>query len=170
MWPIRVARLNSRLNTARAGKQLQWVFEWLATHNMVAPAMVLSVGLYVFFLSLIDIDQFFLSLIDVDQWGIVLVALLNTVVIIPFAVQQIRPRLLQFDDQYQRLCSSLKLSTWQRLQVEWPWMKQVLISTFALVLLLAMGDVAIFSIFGSGDWMTLPWLIYSYAGTYRIPE
>ncbi|CAA6814461.1 MAG: Thiamin ABC transporter, transmembrane component [uncultured Thiotrichaceae bacterium] len=167
LWPLRQARINSQLmqmsgrhNSINGYSRLQWSLEWLATHNLVAPAMVLSVGLYVFFL----------TRINVDQWGIVLVALLNTVVIIPFAVQQMRPRLLQFDDQYQRLCASLKLSTGQRLQIEWPWMKQVLISTFALVLLLAMGDVAIFSIFGNGDWMTLPWLIYSYAGTYRIPE
>lgn len=153
LWPLRQARINGQFRK-------QWSLEWMATHNLVAPAMVLSVGLYVFFL----------TRIDVDKWGIVLVALLNTVVIIPFAVQQMRPRILQFDDQYQRLCASLKLSPWQRLQVEWPWMKRVLISTFALILLLAMGDVAIFSIFGNGDWMTLPWLIYSYAGTYRIPE
>lgn len=167
LWPLRRARINAQAcmvsgqpEKAIAYSRWQWCLEWLATHNLVAPAMVLSVGLYVFFL----------TRIDVDYWGIVLVALLNTVVIIPFAVQQMRPRLLQFDDQYQRLCASLKLSACQRLQVEWPWMKQVLISTFALILLLAMGDVAIFSIFGSGDWMTLPWLIYSYAGTYRIPE
>lgn len=160
LWPLRQARINGRISRANGHSRWQWLLEWLATHNLVAPAMVLSVGLYVFFL----------TRIDVDQWGIVLVALLNTVVIIPFAVQQMRPRLLQFDDQYQRLCASLKLSAWQRVQVEWPWMKQVLISAFALVLLLAMGDVAIFSIFGNGDWMTLPWLIYSYAGTYRIPE
>jgi thiamine transport system permease protein len=153
LWPLRRARIQGK-------QRLQWSVEWLATHNLVAPAMVLSVGLYVFFL----------TRIDVERWGIVLVALLNTVVIIPFAVQQLRPRLLQFDDQYQRLCASLKLTTWQRLQVEWPWMRQALVSAFALILLLAMGDVAIFSIFGSGEWMTLPWLIYSYAGTYRIAE
>ncbi|MEZ5534246.1 MAG: thiamine/thiamine pyrophosphate ABC transporter permease ThiP [Thiolinea sp.] len=153
LWPLRQARI-------KAKRRQQWLLDWLATHNLVAPAMVLSVGLYVFFLTRIDIER----------WGIVLVALLNTAVLIPFAVQQLRPRFFQFDDQYYRLSASLKLSYRQRLQVEWPWMRQAMTSAFALVLLLAMGDVAIFSIFGSGDWMTLPWLIYSYAGTYRMAE
>lgn len=31
-----------------------------------------------------------------------------------------------------------------------------------------MGDVAVFAIFGNDDWMTLPWLIYRLAGTYRM--
>ncbi len=153
LWPLRQARM-------RGYNRRQWLLEWLATHNLVIPAMVLSVGLYVFLW----------NRMDVDRRGIMVVALLNTMVVIPFAVQQLRPRLLQFDDQYQHLCTTLKLSYWQRLQVEWPWMRRSLISAFALVLLLAMGDVAIFSIFGSNEWMTLPWLIYSYAGTYRIPE
>ena len=41
---------------------------------------------------------------------------------------------------------------------------------FALGLLLAIGDVAIFAIFGHQDLITLPWLIYSYTGTYRMSE
>ena len=153
LLPIRWARI--------AGQQRrQWLLEWAAMHTLVAPAMVLSVGLYVFLLQHMDIDR----------WGMAVVALLNTLVIIPFALQQLRPRLFQFDDQYQRLVSGLKLSPWQRWQVEWPWLRQTLQSAFVLVLLLAMGDVAIFSIFGNQDWMTLPWLIYSYAGSYRMAE
>ncbi|MEZ5449638.1 MAG: hypothetical protein R3E89_11840 [Thiolinea sp.] len=39
-----------------------------------------------------------------------------------------------------------------------------------MALLLVMGDVAIFAIFGLDDWATLPWLIYGYAGTYCMAE
>jgi thiamine transport system permease protein len=122
--------------------------------------MVLSVGLYVFLLTRIDLDH----------WGMLFVFLLNAVIIVPFAVQHLRPRLLQFDQQYSRLADSLKLTAWERFKVEFPWLKGTLLFSFSLVLLFAMGDVAIFSIFGNEDWMTLPWLIYRFAGTYRMAE
>ena len=157
LLPLRQARWHQQ-------KRRQWFFEWLATHTLVAPAMVLSVGLYVFALLMLP------GKVDELGWSILFVLLLNVVVIIPFALQQIRPRILQFDDQYQRLCSTLKLTFWQRVRVEWPWWRQSGVSAFCLVLVLAMGDVTVFSIFGTADWMTLPWLIYSYAGTYRMAE
>ena len=139
---------------------LTLIYEWLAMHTLLAPAMVLSVGLYVFLLRRIDLDS----------WGMVFVVLLNAAVILPFSSQHLRPRLLQFDQQYSRLADSLKLTGWARYKVEWPWIKSTVWFSFSLVLLFAMGDVAIFSIFGSDDWMTLPWLIYRYAGSYRLAE
>jgi thiamine transport system permease protein len=138
----------------------QLSYEWLGMHTLLAPAMVLSVGLYVFLLRRIDLDE----------WGLLFVVLLNAVVITPFASQHLRPRLLQFDQQYDRLATSLKLTGWARLKVELPWMKGTLWFSFSLVLLFAMGDVAVFAIFGNDDWMTLPWLIYRLAGTYRMAE
>lgn len=138
----------------------QLFYEWLGMHTLLAPAMVLSVGLYVYLLVRIDLDQ----------WGMVFVVLLNAAVIVPFAVQHMRPRLLQFDQQYHRLADSLKLTGWARMKVELPWLKGTLLFSFSLILLFAMGDVAIFSIFGDEDWMTLPWLIYRFAGTYRMAE
>jgi thiamine transport system permease protein len=146
---------------AMAGKgKRQLTYEWLGMHTLLAPAMVLSVGLYVFLLRRIDLDN----------WGILFVILLNAVVITPFATQHLRPRLLQFDQQYYRLADSLKLTGWARLKVEYPWIKSTLWFSFSLVLLFAMGDVAVFAIFGNDDWMTLPWLIYRLAGTYRMAD
>lgn len=132
--------------------------EWLATHSFVAPAMVLSVGLYIFLLPRFDLDT----------WGMIWVWVLNSAVLIPFAVAQIKPRLLQFDDQYTRLSNSLKLHGWKKLQVEWPFITHVCFSSLALSMLLAIGDIAIFSIFGNSNWSTLPWLIYSYASSYQL--
>jgi len=145
-------------------RRLQWLTEWLATHTLVAPAMVMSVGIYVFALLKLPgkVDQLF--------WSVLFTALLIILTIIPFAVQQVRPRLLQFDDQYDRLCASLKLTTLQRMKVEWPWWWRARVTTMSLIAILAMGDVTAFSIFGTRDWMTMPWLIYSYAGTYRMAE
>lgn len=143
---------------ARSRKRV--ILEWLATHALVAPAMVMSVGLFIFLLPIVDIDR----------WGIVFVAILNTALVVPFAIQKLKPRLYQFDSQYNALTRSLKLNGRQRWAIEWPFIRPVFLSTYGLVLVLSMGDVAIFSIFGSNDWTTLPWLIYGYAGTYRIAE
>lgn len=134
--------------------------EWLATHSLVAPAMVISVGLYVLLLPRFDLDRY----------GIMLVLLVNSALVIPYAIQQLRPRLLQYDSQYHALACSLKLSAGQRWLVLWPFIRSSFWRCFSLLLLLALGDVAIISIFGNQTWTTLPWLIYGYAGSYRIAE
>lgn len=153
LWPVREMQ--------RAGqRRRQLLIEWLATHTLIAPAMVTSVGLYVLLLPLLDLDDY----------GLLLVVLLNTLAVVPFVIQQLRPRLLQYDEQYTQLVSNLKLTVWQRIVTELPYMRQVMVNGFVLALLLALGDVAIFAIFGGQDLMTLPWLIYGYAGTYRMAE
>lgn len=153
MLPIRYAIVH-RLAAYKSA------FQWLANHTLIAPAMVLSVGLYILFLPLIDLDEL----------GMIFVVLLNLLLILPFAIQQTRSRLIQFDSNYATLCRSLKLSLWQRITIEWPYIKPTMLSAFSLIFLIAMGDVAIFSIFGSDSLKTLPWLIYQYAGSYRIDE
>ncbi|UTW14309.1 ABC transporter permease subunit [Marinobacterium rhizophilum] len=153
LLPLRHAR-------ARQRSTLALLFDWFSVHALVAPAMVVSVGLYILLLPRLDLEA----------WGMLWVILLNLVLIVPYAVQQLRPRLLQFDRQYHRLARSLKLTPLAQLRIEWPYMRRACVTSFALMLLLAMGDVAIFSIFGSSDWTTLPWLIYGYAGTYRMAE
>lgn len=151
--PIRIARMNQRART-------QWLLELLANHSLIIPAMVLSVGLYVWLLRHADIDR----------WGIMFVVLVNTLILVPFAMQQLKPRLFQFDDQYQRLAQQLKLTSVQYWQILLPWLRRDLQAALGLTLLLAMGDVAVFSIFANETLVTLPWLIYSYAGSYHLAE
>lgn len=151
--PIRKARKQHQLRK-------QWLLEGLANHHLVMPAMVLSVGLYVWSLKHLDLET----------WGLFFVILVNALILVPFATQQLKPRLFQFDDQYQRLAQQLKLNTWAYWRVLLPWLARDLQAAFVLCLLLAIGDVAIFSIFASDDWMSVPWLIYSYAGSYRLVE
>lgn len=153
LLPIRYA-------CSRNLSKTQVLLDWLATHALLAPTMVVSVGLFVLLLPVVDLDD----------WGIFMVVVLNTAIVIPFAVQKLKPRLLQFDAQYGSLIRSLKLQKVAIWKIEWPFVRPVCLSTFALVLVLAMGDVAIFSIFGNAEWKTLPWLIYEFAGSYRLAE
>lgn len=151
--PIRQAQIRQHEN-----KRI--VLQWLATHSLVAPAMVMSAGLYILLLPRIDLEQ----------WGWFWLILVNTVLLLPFVIAQLKPRLLQYDQQYWRLAANLKLSGFAQLHTIWPFIREAMVGSFILALLLAMGDVAVFSIFGDNSWSTLPWLIYGYAGSYRMPE
>ncbi|MEZ5449639.1 MAG: hypothetical protein R3E89_11845 [Thiolinea sp.] len=113
LLPVRQARLHQQ-------QRWQWLLEWVSTHTLVAPAMVLSVGLYIYCLPCLDLED----------WGMWLVGLLNTLMVLPFAFQQLRPRLLLFDDQYHALRQSLKLTTRQNWQVEWPWLRSTFLAAF----------------------------------------
>jgi len=151
--PIRQASLKRQENR-------RILYQWLATHSLVAPAMVLSAGLYILLLPRIDLDR----------WGMVWLILINSVLLLPFIIAQLKPRLLQFDQQYSRLSENLHLNFTQKIQVIWPFVRPITLGSFALALLLALGDVAVFSIFGDSHYTTLPWLIYGYAGSYRMAE
>lgn len=141
-----------------ASPRARTLLDWLASHTLIAPAMVLSVGVYVLLI----------RRVSMDLWGLPLLAGLNALVVLPYAVQRLRPRLLQYDREYRHLVRSLDLDRITACRVQWPYIRPVVRATFALVLVLAMGDVAVFAIFGQPEWTTLPWLIYRYASTYRL--
>ncbi|WP_234985279.1 ABC transporter permease subunit [Oceanospirillum multiglobuliferum] len=151
--PIRQAQL-------RKNESGRIILQWLATHSLVAPAMVMSAGLYILLLPRVDLER----------WGWFWLILINTVLLLPFVIAQLKPRLLQYDQQYWRLSANLKLSGLGQLHTIWPFIRPAMLGSFVLALLLAMGDVAVFSIFGDNSWSTLPWLIYGYAGSYRMAE
>lgn len=78
--------------------------------------------------------RFLLPRVDLDRWGIIVVILLNSAVLVPFAFQKLKPRLIQFDQQYDRLCLSLKLNTWERWKIEWAFIRPALFQQLALSL------------------------------------
>lgn len=133
---------------------------WLSTHHLVAPAMVLSTGIYIWLLSLGSLGQ----------WSFVWLILLNALLVLPFLITQLRPSAINYQQQYQRLISNLNLGLFQRTRIYISHLQSALISAFALGLLLALGDVSVFALFGSYNEPTLPWLIYRYAGSYRLEE
>lgn len=140
--------------------QRQPLFAWLSTHHLVAPAMVLSTGIYIWLLSLGGLRN----------WSLVWLILLNALLVLPFLITQLRPTAINYHQQYHRLIANLNLSILERARIYLSYLKPALVSGFALGLLLALGDVSVFALFGSYDEPTLPWLIYRYAGSYRLDE
>lgn len=151
--PIRYAVLHRQ-------RKRETSLSWLASHSLVAPAMVLSTGSYIWLLGRGSLEQY------ATLW----LVMLNALILIPFILNQIRSRFIQFDAQYAQLSDQLKLSLRDRLRVTWPFVHRPIKASFALALLLALGDVSIFAIFGSYEYPTLPWLIYTFAGSYRMGE
>jgi len=140
--------------------QVNPILSWISTHHLVAPAMVLSSGIYIWLLSSGALRT----------WGLSWLVLINGLLVLPFLLSQLRPSAINYQQQYNQLVLSLKLSLVTQISVYLAYLYRPLVSAFALGLLLALGDVSVFALFGRYDEPTLPWLIYRYAGSYRLEE
>ncbi|MDX9699031.1 MAG: ABC transporter permease subunit [Rhodocyclaceae bacterium] len=135
--------------------------ELLAQHQLVVPAMVLSVGVYVLLM----------PVVDWLRWGVLAVVVFNALVALPFVFQQLRPRVFDFEAQYRRLVADLGLGPWARWRrVSGPYLRPALRRAMAIALVLALGDVALFGVFGDAAAPTLPWMIHALAGAYRLAD
>ena len=136
------------------------LLEWLSLHTLPIPAMVLSVGLYMLLLPTGWLATLSLPML---VW-------LNTLLVTPYVVTQLKPLLYTYDDQYQPVLRNWRVSFSRAMRLEWQALRQVLPALGCLTGLLTLGDVSVFAIFGEPRWTTLPWLIYHYAGSYRLHE
>lgn len=158
---VLMALLLGWVATRRTGKGLNALAAAAALHHLVIPGMVLSVGLYIFFM----------NRINWLHWGWLAVIWLNALVALPFAFSQLRPALFAYRVAYGRLAASLALPFhlhW--LRVILPFLRPALQRVAGLCLVLTLGDFAIFGIFGQPEQRTLPWLIYDLAGAYRLAD
>lgn len=148
-----------RSNRASSPK-LALFAEWLAVHHMVIPAMVIGVGWF----------AFFITRIDIEQYSLVFLIVLNALILVPFVVLQLKPLLVQWDHKNSRIMQNWRPTIWQRLFIEWRFIAPALRPTLALVMVLALGDVPIFALFGQPNHPTLTWLIYRLAGSYQLDQ
>ena len=134
--------------------------EWLALHHMVIPTLVIGVGWF----------AFWVSRIDINRASIPLLVMLNALVLVPFVVLQLKPLLVLWDQQHRRLLGNWRPNLWHRFFIEWTFIVPTLKPLFALALVLALGDVPLFALFGQSDQPTLTWYIYRLAGSYRLDQ
>ncbi|WP_151702474.1 ABC transporter permease subunit [Nitrincola alkalilacustris] len=144
-----------------ASPTLRRLIETAALHHLVIPGMVLSVGVYVMLM----------PWLNWQEWGWLAIILLNALVALPFVFQQLKPRVFEYDANYRPLLADLGLGAWPHWKLVYgPFLKPVLQRVFAISFVLALGDFAIFGIFGNDEWRTLPWMIYTLSGSYRLAE
>jgi thiamine transport system permease protein len=95
----------------------------------------------------------------------------NALLALPFAVRIIEPAMLSHAQAYDRLALSLGLEGMARLRlIDWPVLGRPAGLAAALAMAMSLGDLGIITLFGSEDFLTLPYLLLQRMGTYRTTD
>jgi thiamine transport system permease protein len=101
--------------------------------------------------------------------AIPLIIALNSLMALPFAYNALAPALRGQMMSHDRLCASLGISGWSRFRhIDLPSVKAPLSLALAMAALVSLGDLSAILFFGSGQYVTLPALIYQQMGSYRM--
>jgi len=104
-------------------------------------------------------------------WSTVALLTANVLMSLPFALAVLAPAMQKTAQRYDKLVFSLNLSTVQRwIYCEYPYLKSSLGYVFALSFCFSLGDLGIIALFGSDDFLTLPWYLYQLMGSYRTSD
>ncbi len=141
---------------SRAG---QTSFALAGVLSLIVPPAVLATGWFVL------VAGFGLS-----RWlAFLLVAAMNTLMALPFALGALAPAARQVLLPHDRLCASLGLGGLHRLwRIDLPLLRKPLFFAAGICFAVSLGDLTAISLFGSQDLVTLPSLIYAQMGSYRI--
>jgi thiamine transport system permease protein len=100
-----------------------------------------------------------------------LVAIINALMALPFALRVLQPAVRSHVERTRRLSESLGLTGLQRLRIiDAPALSRPLLMAFFFALSLSLGDLGAVALFGGEGFVTLPWLIYARLGSYRTTD
>ena len=127
----------------------------------VVPPLVIGTGLFIMLA----------EHINVFEWAIVIVIFINGLMGLPFIIRTLGPAIRQNKMKYNKLCTSLHLTRWQRFRhIDLPLLRKPLGLSAALVTTIAIGDLGVIALFGSPETATLPLLLYQYLSSYQMPQ
>ncbi len=148
----------SQKSASRTGASWASVFERAPFMVLAFPASALGAGWFLL------VNPF----VDPASFAILLVVTVNAAMALPFAFRIIRPAHDLSRDRSDRLCTSLGVSGWSRWRlVDWPQQRNAILPALAFAAALSLGDLGVIALFGSGQFQTLPWLLYLKLGSYR---
>ncbi|WCK12902.1 thiamine/thiamine pyrophosphate ABC transporter permease ThiP [Agrobacterium tumefaciens] len=108
---------------------------------------------------------------DVSFYAPVLVALINMLMALPLAMRVLEPAFTSHFLRTSRLSASLGLQGLTRLWfADLPVLRRPLLMAFSFAMALSLGDLGAVALFGSENFITLPWLVYSNMGSYRTND
>ncbi len=108
---------------------------------------------------------------DVAALAPVIVAIINMLMSLPFTMRVIEPAFLSHDARTGRLSAALGLRGLSRFRfVDWPVLWRPTATAFFFAMALSLGDLGAVALFGSENFVTLPWLVYSNMGSYRTQD
>ncbi|MGY5452418.1 ABC transporter permease subunit [Agarivorans sp. MS3-6] len=152
-----LAHYAHNLNQQRRSKTNR-IQELFASVMLLAPAMVITTGLFFFLIRRTDIAEYTQAL----------VALINALMSLPFFIRSLKPALNDLVKQYRKLNLSLALPMSSQIRfIAWPLLRKPLSLALGLSMVLSLGDMGVIALIGSVDVVTLPLLLYQQLGTYQ---
>ncbi|PZO77735.1 MAG: thiamine/thiamine pyrophosphate ABC transporter, permease protein [Mesorhizobium amorphae] len=128
---------------------------------LVIPPVVIGAG---WFVTLLPTGRVF-------EAAPVMVAAVNALMAVPFALRVIRPAFDAAAARHDRLALSLGIGGWNRLRlVDWPALRRPLLTALAFGMALSLGDLGVIALFGSDALQTLPSLLFARLGSYRTAD
>ncbi|WP_113259517.1 thiamine/thiamine pyrophosphate ABC transporter permease ThiP [Agrobacterium cavarae] len=108
---------------------------------------------------------------DVSLFAPFLVALINMLMALPFAMRVLEPAFTTHQARTGRLVASLGVTGFSRFRlVDLPVLWRAFAMAFSFAMALSLGDLGAVALFGSERFVTLPWLVYSNMGSYRTND
>ncbi|MNE44150.1 thiamine transporter membrane protein [compost metagenome] len=108
---------------------------------------------------------------DIALFAPFLVACINMLMALPFVMRVLEPAFRTHEARTAKLSASLGMSGFAKLRyINWPILRRPLATAFSFAMALSLGDLGAIALFGSQDFITLPWLVYSNMGSYRTND
>ena len=154
--------LKHRLSDNRSSKFLNTIVSFSGNLYLAIPSLIMGLG---FFL----LSQKYEAPLVV--WSTIALLTANVLMSLPFALAVLAPAMQKTAQRYDKLVFSLNLSTVQRwVYCEYPYLKSSIGYVLALSFCFSLGDLGIIALFGSDDFLTLPWYLYQLMGSYRTSD
>ena len=122
---------------------------------------ILAVGYYIFFNEIVD------SSIS----NIVIIIIINSIITLPFTYNYLSPSFFRVSKEHEDISKSINIYGTKRFfLVDWPRLREPLVTAFCVSSILSASDLVIISFFGTNDLSTLTQTIYRLMGSYRMDE
>ncbi len=133
-----------------------------STLYLAVPSLVLGIGFFLIARQLGGAN---------NLWAVVALLTANTLMVLPFALATLAPAMVKAANRYDKLASSLGVTGWSRWKIiESALLHRELTYIACLAFCMSLGDLGVIALFGSNDFITLPWLLYQKMGSYRTQD
>jgi len=151
-----------RLGNQRGSTTLLRLLNFSTTLYLAVPSLVLGLG---FFLLARRLGG------DYYLWALCALITANLLMVLPFAVAILAPAMTKSANRYDKLAWSLGIKRWSRWRlIESALIHREIAYVAAIAFCMSLGDLGVIALFGSQDFITLPWLLYQKTGSYRTDD
>ena len=133
---------------------------WFYVLIIFSPG-ILAVGYYIFFN----------EIIDYSIPNILIIIIINSIITLPFTYNYLSPSFFRVSKEHHDISESINIYGTRRFFfIDWPRLREPLITAFCVSSILSASDLVIISFFGTNDLSTLTQTIYRLMGSYRMDE